>query len=66
MWRFEGKAYVGDALCAEAEFSAMIRNPEQRRAVSVHPTALVEDGATLGAGVEVGPFCYRAARRGAG
>ena len=23
-WRFEGKAYVGDALCAEAEYSAMI------------------------------------------
>ena len=25
VWRFEGKAYVGDTLCAEAEFSAMIR-----------------------------------------
>lgn len=25
--------------------------------MSVHPTALVEDGATLGAGVEIGPFC---------
>jgi 3-hydroxyacyl-[acyl-carrier-protein] dehydratase len=25
VWRFEGKAYVGDAICAEAEFSAMIR-----------------------------------------
>ena len=25
VWKFEGKAYVGDALCAEAEFSAMIR-----------------------------------------
>jgi len=24
VWRFEGKAYVGDELCAEAEFSAMI------------------------------------------
>jgi 3-hydroxyacyl-[acyl-carrier-protein] dehydratase len=29
VWRFEGKAYVGDALCAEAEFSAMIRKSEQ-------------------------------------
>ena len=29
VWRFEGKAYVGDALCAEAEFSAMIRDTEQ-------------------------------------
>jgi 3-hydroxyacyl-[acyl-carrier-protein] dehydratase len=29
VWRFEGKAYVDDALCAEAEFSAMIRNTEQ-------------------------------------
>ncbi len=28
VWRFEGKAYVGDALCAEAEFSAMIRKSE--------------------------------------
>ena len=25
VWKFEGKAYVGDALCAEGEFSAMIR-----------------------------------------
>jgi 3-hydroxyacyl-[acyl-carrier-protein] dehydratase len=25
VWRFTGEAYVGDALCAEAEFSAMIR-----------------------------------------
>lgn len=24
VWKFEGKAYVGDTLCAEAEFSAMI------------------------------------------
>lgn len=26
VWRFEGQAYVGDDLCAEAEFSAMIQN----------------------------------------
>jgi 3-hydroxyacyl-[acyl-carrier-protein] dehydratase len=25
VWRFAGEAYVGDVLCAEAEFSAMIR-----------------------------------------
>ncbi len=25
VWKFEGKAYVGEALCAEGEFSAMIR-----------------------------------------
>ena len=25
VWKFEGKAYAGDTLCAEAEFSAMIR-----------------------------------------
>jgi 3-hydroxyacyl-[acyl-carrier-protein] dehydratase len=24
VFKFEGKAYVGDVLCAEAEFSAMI------------------------------------------
>jgi 3-hydroxyacyl-[acyl-carrier-protein] dehydratase len=29
VWRFEGKAYVGDTLCAEAEFSAMIRQTGQ-------------------------------------
>lgn len=29
VWRFEGRAFVGDALCAEAEFSAMIRDTEQ-------------------------------------
>jgi 3-hydroxyacyl-[acyl-carrier-protein] dehydratase len=26
VWRFAGKAYVGDTLCAEAEFAAMIEN----------------------------------------
>jgi len=26
VWRFSGEAYVDDVLCAEAEFSAMIRN----------------------------------------
>jgi 3-hydroxyacyl-[acyl-carrier-protein] dehydratase len=26
VWRFEGQAYVGDTLCAEAEFSAMIHD----------------------------------------
>jgi 3-hydroxyacyl-[acyl-carrier-protein] dehydratase len=25
VWKFEGKAYVGETLCAEGEFSAMIR-----------------------------------------
>jgi UDP-N-acetylglucosamine acyltransferase len=25
--------------------------------MAIHPTAVVEDGATLGAGVEIGPFC---------
>jgi hypothetical protein len=24
VWKFEGKAFVGEDLCAEAEFSAMI------------------------------------------
>jgi 3-hydroxyacyl-[acyl-carrier-protein] dehydratase len=29
VWRFMGEAYVGDALCAEAEFSAMFRDGSQ-------------------------------------
>jgi 3-hydroxyacyl-[acyl-carrier-protein] dehydratase len=29
VWRFAGWAYVGDALCAEAEYSAMIRSAQQ-------------------------------------
>jgi 3-hydroxyacyl-[acyl-carrier-protein] dehydratase len=28
VWKFEGQAFVGDALCAEAEFSAMIRTDD--------------------------------------
>jgi 3-hydroxyacyl-[acyl-carrier-protein] dehydratase len=28
VWRFEGHAYVGTELCAEAEFSAMILDGE--------------------------------------
>ena len=26
--------------------------------MAVHPTSIVEDGARLGAGVEIGPFCH--------
>jgi len=29
VWRFSGEAYVGDALCAEAEYSAMIADAPQ-------------------------------------
>src|SRR6202042_1208838 len=25
---------------------------------AIHPTAVIEDGARLGAGVEIGPFCH--------
>jgi 3-hydroxyacyl-[acyl-carrier-protein] dehydratase len=28
VWRYEGQAYVGDTLCAEAEFTAMIHDGE--------------------------------------
>jgi 3-hydroxyacyl-[acyl-carrier-protein] dehydratase len=28
VWRFEGKAYVGDTLCAQAEYSAMLARNE--------------------------------------
>src|ERR1700744_2918005 len=31
VWRFSGEAYVGDELCAEAEFSAMIFDGEDGR-----------------------------------
>ena len=30
--------------------------------MAIHPTAMVEDGARLGAGVEIGPFCHVGAR----
>ncbi|MEY4707302.1 MAG: hypothetical protein RJB58_1025 [Pseudomonadota bacterium] len=30
--------------------------------MAIHPTAVVEDGATLGAGVEIGPFCHVGSR----
>ena len=33
---------------------------------AIHPTAMVEDGAVLGAGVEIGPFCHVGAARRAG
>ncbi|MCY3980543.1 MAG: acyl-[acyl-carrier-protein]--UDP-N-acetylglucosamine O-acyltransferase, partial [Alphaproteobacteria bacterium] len=25
---------------------------------AIHPSAVIEDGAALGAGVQVGPFCH--------
>jgi UDP-N-acetylglucosamine acyltransferase len=30
--------------------------------MAIHPTSVVEDGATLGGGVEIGPFCHVGAR----
>jgi len=30
--------------------------------MTVHPSSVVEDGATIGAGVEIGPFCHVGAR----
>jgi len=30
--------------------------------MAIHPTAVVEDGATLGARVEIGPFCHVGSR----
>ncbi len=30
--------------------------------MAIHPSAVVEDGASLGAGVEIGPFCHVGAR----
>jgi UDP-N-acetylglucosamine acyltransferase len=34
--------------------------------MKIHPTALVEDGAVLGPGVEIGPFCHVGARAALG
>lgn len=39
VWRFEGKAYVGDTLCAQAEYSAMLaRNGEHENGAKGEPT----------------------------
>ena len=35
VWRFEGQAFVGEELCAEAEFSAMIFDGENERPSNV-------------------------------
>jgi 3-hydroxyacyl-[acyl-carrier-protein] dehydratase len=34
VWRFSGEARVGDKLCAEAEFSAMIMDPTAKQSAS--------------------------------
>ena len=61
VWKFAGEAFVGDELCAEAEFSAMIHD-NAGLTMTVHPTAMVEDGARSRAGVEIGPYCVVGAR----
>ena len=43
-WRFYGEAKVNGQIVAEAEVSAMILDPDDAKSVSVHPTAIVEDG----------------------
>ena len=39
VWRFEGKAYVGEDLCAEAEYSAMIMDPDSKEAANNGPSS---------------------------
>jgi len=51
-----GEAFVGDELCAEAEFGAMIHD-NQPDLDDRPSTAIVEEGARLGGGVEIGPYC---------
>ena len=55
MWWYKGEAKVDGTLVCEAEVSAMlvVRMSE----TFIHPTAVVEDGAKLGEGVKIGPFC---------
>ena len=40
VWRFEGQAYVGDELCAEAEYSAMLTE-QTLNAMSAPPSGKV-------------------------
>jgi 3-hydroxyacyl-[acyl-carrier-protein] dehydratase len=42
VWRFEGKAYVGEELCAEAEYSAMLTENSLGAARRAAPSAGVE------------------------
>jgi len=39
VWRFEGKAYVGEELCAEAEYSAMLTEHSLGTAKATSPDA---------------------------
>ena len=66
VWRFYGEAKVNGQVVAEAEVSAMLADTADARAFAsrqawlrcqCHPTAIVEAGAQLGAGVQIGPFC---------
>jgi 3-hydroxyacyl-[acyl-carrier-protein] dehydratase len=39
VWKFEGKAYVGDELCAEAEYSAMLTSSSMNSAPALSSDA---------------------------
>ena len=65
VWRFRGEAYVDDILCAEAVYTAMLI-PNGGKSASgaaeimtkkIHPTAIVDAAAQIGADVEIGPYC---------
>ncbi len=51
-WRLRGVVRVGEQIAAEADFWLS----EGVGPASIHPTAVVESGAVLGAGVIVGPY----------
>ena len=67
LWRMRGTARVGGATVTEVDFTAS-EAPAPEAAATIHPTAIVADGAVLGADVRVGPYAVIGAnvRIGAG
>ncbi len=54
VWKVEGKAFVGDTLCAEAIVTAMISDSKDIN--EIHETALVHPKAKLGKNIEIGAY----------
>jgi UDP-N-acetylglucosamine acyltransferase len=53
--RAHAAAYIGDGLVAEAELVMGLVPEADRRAVDVHPTAIVHEAAQIGPGTVIGP-----------
>lgn len=56
VWKFEGRAIVDGELAAEAMACGPAPGRAETSGGDIHPSAVIDPAARIGAGCEIGPF----------